>query len=421
MTNKFSVSPSGRSLLHNGSDWVMCADTIWSAFVDAEPFEWEQYLRHRKQQGFNTLLISILPIINDRSRSASARNPFPNSPSKTIDPAYLQRARQMLIAAHEHGFSPALILFWYDYFPGSRALDGGEKDVLIPEERSAYLDAIGEAFGDLIDIAVVSGDEYFPPESQNDYGYAALLADIRQRFPASLTTFHTTPETDLPDSISTSPDLDFFSYQSGHYNDRPDLAAVLAGQYLAKPIRRPIVNLEPCYEAHGYAHGFGRFSATEVRHAVWSGVFGGASAGVSYGAHGQWQWHRPSGVFNNPGFSGQPFPWDVALRLPGASDIGAAARLISDHGLSAAEPAPELLPGNAQCQAMTTEQAATIAVYVPYAQQVELAVDLTGRSVFAMEADGSRRFIPTLKSTGSGTSLLMTDHPGATLFVFSEK
>lgn len=62
-----------------------------------------------------------------------------------------------------------------------------------------------------------------------------------------------------------------------------------------------------------------------------------------------------------------------------------------------------------------------MAVYVPYAQQVELAFDLAGRSVFAMEVDGSRQFIPTLKSTGSGTSLLMTDHPGATLFVFSEK
>lgn len=92
----------------------------------------------------------------------------------------------------------------------------------------------------------------------------------------------------LPDAFADS--LDFFVYQSGHEADAQDRCHTLAEQYRSRILRKPVINLEPAYEQHGYHHGGGRFTAAQVRGASWWSMPGGACAGIGYGAHGVWQW-----------------------------------------------------------------------------------------------------------------------------------
>ncbi len=137
--------------------------------------------------------------------------------------------------------------------------------------------------------------------------------------PGQLTTMHSTPESVLPEPLTGSSELSFYAYQCGHYQDRLDLTIRLARQYLDLAPRKPVINLEPCYEGHGYGGEAGRFGRADVRRALWWSLTAGASAGLGYGAHGLWQWHRPGDDFNGTEFSGTPSPgtWPWTFPEPG--------------------------------------------------------------------------------------------------------
>jgi hypothetical protein len=417
-----AIAPGGDYLLRGTSPFVMCADTVWSAFADARPAEWRGYLRKRSSQGFNSLLISVLPIINDRSASAGSRTAFrslPGRPGRELDPAYLDAAVSLVADAAEAGLTPVLVLLWYDYVAGERGLARSPEQILGSAETSAYLDTVTEAFAPYEPVYVVSGDELF---SSHDAGpYPALLSAVKARAPGSLTTLHTTPETTLPAQLAESADLDFYAYQSGHYRDRQELTTELAERYLALPARKPVINLEPCYEGHGWGDkGGGRFCAADVRRAIWRSVFGGASAGFAYGAHGLWQWHRAGDIFNGAGFSGEPFYWETALDFHGAWSAGLAARIVTDHGLYRARPAQDLVQAPlGDVRAIATSDLSTIAVYAPYATSFALAADLSGRQVTAIDLERSRWFRPRVSAAAGAAKVAMPDFIGDAIYLFA--
>jgi hypothetical protein len=413
------VAASGDHLVRGTSPFILCADTVWSAFADAIPAEWQGYLRRRAGQGFNAILVSILPIVGDRSVSPQTRAPFPDPPGRRgreLDPGYLEPAVALAGLAAEAGMTPVLVLAWYDYVAGERGRAAGPAHPFSDAEMSAYLDTVTAAFAPYEPVYVVSGDEAF---TTGDPGpYPRLLDAVRARAPGSLTAMHSTPESTLPEPLAASPDLSFYAYQSGHYGDRQELAIELAERYLAQPVRKPVMNLEPCYEGHGYG-GAGRFSAADVRRAIWWSVFAGASAGLGYGAHGLWQWHRPDGRFNGTGFSGAPFPWEVALGFPGAQDAGLAAKLVADHGLYRARPRQDLVAAPlGQVRAMATDDLSTMAVYTPHATGFSLAADLSSRGTTAIDLARGRWFRPRISGTGTGGRVGLPDFNGDALYFF---
>jgi Protein of unknown function (DUF4038) len=418
-----AVAPGGDHLVRGTSPFIVCADTIWSAFGDAEPGEFGGYLRKRVSQGFNSILVSVLPIVHDRSSGPRSRSAFLAGSGSAVDPAYLGRAVALTDAAAEAGMVPVLVVAWYDYVAGERGLAGSGEHIFNDGQLSDYLDLITGAFGPYSPMYAVSGDEMF---STADAGpYPDLLAAVRKRAPDSLITMHTTPEAVLPAQL----DLSFYAYQSGHYQDRQQLAIELAGRYLALTPRKPVMNLEPCYEGHGYGAGAGRFTSADVRRALWWSVFAGASAGFGYGAHGLWQWHRPGDAFNGTWFSGEPYPWDVALEFPGARDAGLAARLIADHGLYLARPAADLARPTADLVAapmrdvlaIATSDLSTIAVYTPHATAFTVAAALSSYAVTAMDLARGRWFRPRLRGALSdATRIELPDFIGDALYIFTE-
>jgi hypothetical protein len=422
------VAASGDHLVRGGSPFIVCADTVWSAFVDADLTEWRTYLRKRASQGFNSFLVSVLPIVHDRSVSPQSRAPWrrPVAPerdgreSRELDAAYLDTAVSLVDAAASEGLMPALVVAWYDYVAGERGRVGPPGQILGEGEMNAYLDAVTGAFAPYEPIYLVSGDEAF---TSADAGpYPGLLRAVRARAPRSLTTLHTTPETTLPGSLTRSPDLSFYAYQSGHYPGGQELAIELAGRYLGLAERKPVMNLEPCYEGHGFGSGAGRFTAADVRRALWWSVFAGASAGIGYGAHGLWQWHRPGGSFNGTGFSAAPFPWDTALEFPGAWSAGLAAKLVADHGLYQARPAQDLVQAPiANVRAIATSDLSTVAVYTPYATDFTVAADLSSRVVTAIDLERGGPFRPQVSGAGPAARIGLPDFIGDALYVFAAR
>jgi hypothetical protein len=419
--SELRIAGDGRSFQLDGTDAFIVADTVWSAFADAETNEWRQYVRRRAEQGFTHLLISVLPILHDRSVRDSAVEPFAKNAAgeyryESPEERYFSRARELVSIAHDEGLRCCLVLLWCCYVPGTWGADRTPWAPIPPKQRSAYLDLAVDRFADLDPILIVSGDDAFSLESANEV-YHDALRQVTARAPQLLTTMHSTPRAMLPDDIAADPALDFYSYQAGHTFAEQHLTWDLAEQYLGCTVRRPIVDLEPCYEGHGYGHGGGgdRWDRRQVRAATWWSILGGASAGIGYGAHGLWQWHRPGTRFTSPGFSLEPFPWEVALQFPGADDVALAAKIVADSGLIGAEPAQNLLVDALVGVRAALGRGGELGVYLPEAGEVVLDGAVDAAVMWDLSA---RRIVrPRLIREGGSTRIAQADFYGDALLI----
>ncbi|GAA3240775.1 DUF4038 domain-containing protein [Dactylosporangium siamense] len=409
----------GHRLLRDGRRTFLLADTAWAAFVRAEPDEWSGYLALRRDQGFNAVLISVLPIPHDQSVGPADRHPFPvdtagRRRSTEPDPGYLQRARRMVEAALEHGITPVLALVWNNYVPGTWGAELTPHAPMDAEQTRAYVRRALAAFAGLDVIYSISGDEAYADTAQTAR-YQQVLDEVRAHVPTGLVTAH--PATGLLPPPALTHQLDLLGYQSGHDVEHLGRCPDLAGELLRRLPARPVLNLEPCYEAHGRVDGVGRHGRGAVRAAIWSSVLGGATAGVGYGAHGVWSWHRQGDTFGNVAFSRLPYPIGQAMHLDGAHDAALVRQLVELHDLFDLRPCQELLVGGQpRVRAAATAGLATVAVYAPpnlpvllpdaVADHSVLTIDLSRRRPVAARRgiDPSRRLV--LDPEPSGTDLL---------------
>lgn len=412
------IAEDGRSFRLGGDDVFMVADTVWSAFADARESEWRRYVRQRARQGFTHLLISVLPIGHDRSISADAHEPFVTDEQgryryEEPNDAYFSRARELVAIARDEGLHCELVLLWCCYVKGTWAADLVAWTPIPEAERRAYLDLAVDTFADLDPVFVISGDDPFTLATANET-YRDALRRVAGRAPGALITMHSRPDAVMPASLADEEALSFYSYQAGHDDECQDKAWELAEQYLGCAVRRPIVDLEPCYEGHGY-HGRGRWRRYQVRAASWWSILGGGSAGIGYGAHGLWQWHRPGARFTNAAWSMEPFPWDVALGFPGADDVAFAASLVTENDLIGAEPAQELVVDAVHGVRAARGRSGVLAVYLPEAREIVLDARLGRATLWDLAA--RRPVHPVLHARGPRTVLEQPDVNGDLLLV----
>src|SRR5262245_56910443 len=105
----------------DGSRRFLLADTVWSSLGDANDDEWQYYLRFRAHQGFNAALISVMPILHDRSqRSRQGLAPFDEDLIRRhrkweLVPAFFDRLHQRVAMARQAGITCGLVLMWVNY------------------------------------------------------------------------------------------------------------------------------------------------------------------------------------------------------------------------------------------------------------------------------------------------------------------
>jgi Protein of unknown function (DUF4038) len=377
-----SVAVGDGGFVVNGARSFLLGDTAWAALSGATDDEWRLYLRHRSRQGFNAVYLSVLPILHDRStRPSAGPSPFDEDLVRLegrweLNPAFFDHLSRRLEQAAAEGIVCALVLLWVNYVAGSWGAERTPGFVMPEEVQRRYLAALGQVVADGSALLIVSGDARFD-EGAELATYAGFSKLVRATWPASVLAFHLAPDVLLPPELE--PMADALIYQSGHYGDRPELPSRLARHYRAIAGGRPVLNAEPCYEAHRIGGGVGRFDRSAVRRQIWQSVVAGASAGVTYGAHGLWGWHRSGDPFSSVHFSGLPLDWREALFLPGAADAAACRRIAEQEGLLtlAGPDAAELSVaddgwGADQVIIGADARSGTAAVYLPHGGPVTL-------------------------------------------------
>lgn len=397
---KLSISDTRDYFLMDGEKFFYLADTCWSAFTNPTYEEWEYYLDYRRMQGFNAIQINILPQ-HDRSESDSYIDPFEVlcdggwNFSKRNE-GYFDRAEKMIEMAVERDFTPALVVLWCNYVKGTWGSKINPKRIMPLEHLEEYVTYVAERFGKYNPIFIISGDTNFETEDSIIY-FKTALDIIKRVSPNSLTTMHLMGGLwEIPEIFVKSPNYDFYMYQSGHMRESQHLPYELAQKFYKMPVKRPIVNGEPCYEGMGSIKSYekyGRFNDFDVRRAIWQSLLSGAKAGVTYGAHGIWSWQRGGRIYKLAAVYSIPYNWSTALHFPGAFDAAFAKWIFERYNLFDLEPANEKLL-NETPEIRVSEGRDKIVIYTPYNIEMKLKVDGSLYKWEGIELEGRRIFKP---------------------------
>lgn len=418
MTSSYTAAPTKDRLLKNGKPFFYLADTVWSAFTKAPMDEWEDYLSFRAAQGFNALQINILPQwdastphmdIYPFKRTAHGVDPY------RYDDAYFKRASDMTAMAVRYGFLPALVLLWGNYAKGNWCSEMRPADNLPFDAVAPYASFAADVFGEFDPLYIISGDTNFNTADASRW-YLSALDTVKERSPTSLATMHIGGALSvLPNELIDSP-MDLYLYQSGHGAGNQHCAYTIPEKFASLAVKRPMINAEACYEGHKCGReSTARFSRSDVRRAAWQSVLAGAKAGMTYGAHGIWGWHRRGDIFKND-FSGPAFEWSTALRFPGASDYAFMKDIILTHGLF------DCVPANDRIEAVDAgvrfaASARTSALYIPYPFEVTVREDLSSCSISAIDLETRETHTPPVSFADGKTVFGMPAYNADTLIL----
>lgn len=391
------ISENKRTLIRDDQPFFYLADTCWSAFTNINEEEWDYYLSMRKQQGFNTLQINILPQW-DASGTPYDHYPLPTEDKKTFsftewNMTYFQRARNMCVKAKQEGFELALVVLWCNYVPDTWANRMNERNTMPYDFIDSYIDIVHDTFSDLHPIYVISGDTDFPSEACIAH-YQKAFTLLKEKAKDCLFTMH------IKGRFSKLPacfldEMDFYMYQSGH-NALPEnkgMAYRLAETFYNDFPAKPILNSEPCYEQMGYSGGlYGRFTRFDVRKAAWQSVLSGACAGITYGAAGIYSWHKVNqsfGISTGEGFM-TPKPWNEALQFPGAWDYGFLSHFLTSLHSTSMIPCDLLVKENPEIRCARSEDGRYHLIYLPSNLSLRIHLDVSNKNVKVLDLEKGR-------------------------------
>lgn len=390
-TGRWSVAPTGDRFLRDGKDSFLLSDTVWAGFSSPTDREWDDYLERRRSQGFDAVMVSMLPIPHDRSgTSESDIFPFVDVDGRPdigqLNSKYFERVTQRVARSTEAGLSIIPVLLWNTFLPGTWGERVTPGFVMSPAQRARYVDVALAALLPHAQVILVSGDDNLDSPAAIA-AYVEVATTVREAAPMSLIGMHTGPTARFDADIANA-GWDFWAYQSGHFPDWRSMPLELTAHHLAHDVRRPVLNLEPPYENHSRVEGEGRHTAADVRGASWASVLAGAAAGLGYGAHGVWSWHREGREFSGEAFSGLPEAFEVGLQYRGADDVGFLKQLVERHTLYPLREHSALIQSAPRdTVAAATPDGRLLAVYVPHPGKVELTVSVDGFTATSYDLD----------------------------------
>lgn len=414
---KISISETNDYFVSGGKPFFYLADTMWAAFYNPTLEEWEEYLEYRRRQGYNVVQISVLPLNHESPGKNLGVFPFHATSNGKwnyykYNEEFFQRADKIVDMAAEKGFVVALVLLWANFVKDTWASQFNPDKILPYDAVKPYTEYVSKKFAKYNPMYIISGDTDFQTEDTVKY-YKTAMETIKYLYPDALTGLHTSPRVeDLPAEIEESPDLNIYMYQSGHSWEDQHLTYDLARHYYNKPIKRPIINTEPCYEGHGYAMKYGRFTDFDVRKAFWQSILSGAKAGFTYGNHGLWRFHRRWIEFTEKKekHAKLPFEWRDCLRFKGAKDIAFGKYLFENYSLYNIEPVDYVLKYMDGIKMAASPDLSKIVIYVPYATDVTVKLDLSDYDLKIVELQERNVLVPDVETKGDTSIIKIYDY-----------
>lgn len=420
MKNLITISSDNTHILNNGKLFFWLADTCWSAFTNISDNEWEDYLNIRASQGFNVLQINTLTQW-DRCGSNLNHHPFFTLDKirydfSQINKDYFERANKMCRIAVEKGFILALVIMWCNYVPDTWASKIFPDNVIPEKYIKNIVKTICETFNEFSPIYIISGDTDF--KNQSTIKRYSLITDLVEKYsPNTLKAYHICGRSyDLPQIFANRANL--YLYQSGHNSAGQDFAYKLAEHFSSCEPKLPVINSEPCYEQMGYSHKeYGRFRRFETRRALWYSLLSGAKAGITYGAHGVWNWQKegmpPNKLIRNsneqPISFGEGFlramPYNIALKFSGVQDYVFAKKLFEKYNITSLIPCQEILI-HYKNEIRASYFGNIIIIYIPVNAPIELYGDWSNYTATAIDLTNTKnKTIVKLHKSGSKTTI----------------
>lgn len=418
---KLTIAKTKDRFLYNSSPFFYLADTAWTALYNPNFKEWEEYLEYRSMQGFNALQMTLLTLL-EGGRPDTDIYPFKVSSQNKFDfyvinEEYFKRAQIILSMALEKGFIPAIVVLWSNYVKGTSMSKNDPKNIMPFDIVKPYTEYLVKMFSPYNPIYMISGDTDFLTEHSTLY-YLTAMETIKNLCPDALVTFHLGGGlSQLPEDILYSKLYDFYLYQSGHNIENQECAYKLAKAFYEKPVKRPVINGEPCYEGHYFGGKYGRYNEFNVRKAIWQSLLSGAKAGVTYGAHGIWGWYKDSKEVSNECYGGKQMPWRTAMKLKGAWDAAFAKWIFETYDLFDLEPNDAILNDSQEIRMSVSSDSSKVVIYAPYNADLKVNMDLSGYDWTLINLSDKLYAKPVIKIEDNSSVIKMHDFNSDVLII----
>ncbi|MEX2593930.1 MAG: DUF4038 domain-containing protein [Anditalea sp.] len=324
-------------------------DTWWMGLTKrlGWPNDFKELTADRIKKGFNVIQIVAglypdMPAFDERGENEAG---FPwEFEYARIRPEYFDAADKRIMFLVEQGLVPCVVGAWGYHIPwlGVEKMKNHWRYIIA---RWGALPVVWVAAGETTMPFYLSTTKDEDKERQKNE-WTEIIHYMRKTDPFHrLITSH--PSRTARASVTEPGILDFDMQQSGHGSPGPKQAALALEGWNDRPIM-PVISGESRYEALAIPEPL---PAAAAREAFWAHTINTGFAGHTYGANGIWQVNgrevpygaSPGG--NNWGTTA----WDVAMQLPGSTQLAAAKRFIESFPLwNRLEPRPEWVSGDSE-------------------------------------------------------------------------
>jgi hypothetical protein len=410
------VSREHRHLEHaDGTPFFWLADTVWEGARTAELKDWEFYAGMRASQRFTVAQWAVAP--GEDVKKESAYSGFPERITINLD--FFKRLDARLEVLSQAGILSAIAPL-AELRPQENvapALTDDQAELLVRyvvarwgADPVAWLLAFeGESTGKNVGRWKRIGQAVF---------------GARAHAPVVLYPGETQW---VFDEFRDQPWVDVFGYQS--VSDVTEdavkwaVAGPFAGEWTKEPTR-PLITFAPCES--GVARQSGkRFTADDVRHAVYWGLLMAPPAGVSYSGQGVVDWDLSFGPGAEETKATDLPMWRKSMFMPAAKQMSALAKLANSVDFWKLRPQPKVValqPGNASPQKFIASASAdpnTLSlVYVPEDRSADVVLTALPQSPsvgWLNPRTGESN--PAVAVVSGGTCQFSTPDPGDWLLV----
>ncbi len=337
---RIRVAKVGTHLEHaDGTPFFFLADTCWTGPALSAEKDWDTYLADRKKKGFTAVQFNMVSPWRTAPTDAEGNVSFTIQDGKlSLVEVFYKRLDARLKAINDAGLLAVPILVW-----AHKKGDAGKE--LTDEQLIDLCKLQVERYSKVHVLWILAGDNQYTADA--DRWKKIGRAVFGDKHPNPVTT-HPTGETYPWNKWDDEKWLTVLGYQSGHGDSNKSMKWMTQGPVVEyakkKEFTRPIINLEPPYEAHnGYSKKLPH-SELSVRRATYWSLLSAPVAGVTYGGHGVWSWHTKPGAepTDHPG-TGVAKIWSEALDLPAAGQMKHVRDLFESVEWTKLRPAPNLL------------------------------------------------------------------------------
>ena len=405
MNAQIGMDKTGRYLVtkEDGKPFFWLADTGWEIFHRLTREEAVEYLETRRKQQFNVIMAVALSE-EDGLRKANVYGKLPfcdleipewavtpgNNPNNTNEYDYWDHVDFIVREAAKRKLYIGLLPTWGDKV----AYRWGAGPMIFnnnPEKAYTYTKKLAERYKDQWNIIwILGGDRpaiYEREGRKHDdrpvwRAMSKAIRDICGK--DAFITYHT----GWPPTADFFPDeewLGMHTLQSGHGSRNVKAWDIIRSGLEIQP-RRPVIDLEPCYEDHPVnpwdnkwtRAERGYFNDYDVRARIYRGVFAGG-CGAVYGHHQVWQFLDTAR--NPPIWTGDTIiGWKKALTAEAANQIHHLKALmlsrpdfdrVEDNSMIASNPGDDYTD---RIVATRNRKGTYAMIYLP--QSKEIKVDL---------------------------------------------